>query len=166
MTDPTAAFAPYHGFLQMAYVTADLDAAMQKFGQRYGVSNWLPMPGIEVETAPGKAATANIALAYVGSVQLELIEPVGGDDAIYREAVPSSGTRFHHFAQQIATEVELDAAEAAARAQLVPIAMHGSSGGGLVRYFYTDHRDTLGHYVEHIWYAPEMVAFLDQVPRN
>ncbi len=165
-TFPT--FAPFRRFLQIAYVTTDLDEAMRCFGADYGVANWMPMPGMEVETAPGRSCHNNIALAYVGPMQLELIEPLSGDDAIYRAALPDdgSGVRFHHVAQLFGDADELESAEGDARRLGIPIAMAGSSAGGLVRYFYTDHRNTLGHYIEHIWYAPEMMAFLEQIPRN
>ncbi len=168
MSDTTSTFAPFQGFVQIAYVTTDLEHAMSQFGRDYGVPNWMPMPAMEVETAPGRAAILNIGLAYVGAMQLELIEPTGGDDSVYRAALPSdgSGVCLHHIAQLMDTDAELDAAEATARRLRVPIAMRGASAGGLVRYFYTDHRDTLGHYVEHIWYAPEMLEFLKQIPRN
>jgi hypothetical protein len=30
--------------------------------------------------------------------------------------------------------------------------------GDMLRYFYTDERSTLGHYVEHVWMSPELLA--------
>jgi hypothetical protein len=101
-------------------------------------------------------------------MQLELVEPLRGDDDVYRAGLPEngSGVRFHHVAQLMGDEDELNFAQAEARRLGIPIAMAGCSAGGLVRYFYTDHRSTLGHYIEHIWYAPEMLAFLEQIPRN
>lgn len=168
MTTGADAFAPYRGFAQIAYVTSDFDRAIMQFGERYGVPNWMPMPDMEIQTAPGRTCRANIGLAYVGPVQLEVIQPLGGDDLVYRAPLPANGfaVRFHHIAQTLATEAELDAAEAQAQQAQMPIAIRGAFPGGLARYFYTDHRDTLGHYVEHIWYAPEALELFNHIPRN
>ena len=40
-----------------------------------------------------------------------------------------------------------------------PIAFQGALGE-LLRFFYTDERATLGHYVEHVWMSPELLQQL------
>ena len=161
-------FAPFRNVSQVAYVTTDYDRALAMFAERYDVSEWLHMPEGDFAISDEESARLRIALAYVGDLQLELIQPCGGSDTVYRSPLPDSGfaVRFHHIAQLMETESQLAAARSAAEAAGVPIAMHGTSGEGMVRYFYTDHREVLGHFIEHIWYAPDIRSFFDQVPRN
>ena len=40
-----------------------------------------------------------------------------------------------------------------------PIVYQGALGE-MLRYFYTDERPTLGHYVEHVWMSPDLLAQL------
>lgn len=160
-------FAPYKGFLQVAYVTTDFDRGLAEFGERCGVPRWLELRGLEIQTGEGRSCRAHVALSYVGSMQLELIQALGGDDAVYRHGLPSQGygLRFNHMAQLIETEQEFELLQDRVRSSGIPLVMHGSAPGGTTRYFYTDFRDTLGHYLEHVWYSQEGQAFLrDQVP--
>jgi hypothetical protein len=155
------------GFLQVAYVTTDVEQAIEHFRSRHGVAQWLRLCPIEIETAPSAKATLNIALAYVGPVQIELIQPLGGHDAVYRKVLPAEGfaIRQHHFAQLIDSEESYELQRRELSLQNVPIALEGQSPG-VARYFYSDHRDTLGHYIEHIWYSPSGLAGLAHIPRN
>jgi catechol 2,3-dioxygenase-like lactoylglutathione lyase family enzyme len=163
----TPTLATLSGFLQVAYVTTDVEAAIEFFRTRHGVAHWARLCPIEIETLPGRAATLNIALAYVGAVQIELIQPLAGHDLVYREPLPADGfaIRFHHLAQLIDTEEAYERQRQDVAAQGVRIAVEGQSPG-LARYFYSDHRDTLGHYIEHIHYSPTGLAGLAQLPRN
>lgn len=167
MVSPTI-FTPFRNFAQIAYVTTDYEQALGQFANHYGVSEWMHLPESEIEVGDGAVGRLKVGLAYVGDLQLELIEPCGGDDSVYRSSLPDNGfaVRFHHVAQLMESGAELDAALAAAEAQGVPIAIHGTIAGGMGRYFYTDHRSSLGHFIEHIWYAPEVRPIFEQIPRN
>jgi hypothetical protein len=164
----TARFSPFQIFGQITYVTTDCDLTLQMFADRYSVADWLLMRDTQVQTSTESTCVSHIALAYVGDIQLELIQPLRGDTAMYRSVLPNNpfGVHFHHVAQILDTETELNEAEVTALTNDTPIVMRGVSGGGFVRYFFTDHRDTLGHYVEHIWYAPAAREFFTQIPRN
>jgi hypothetical protein len=159
--------SPFSGFLQIAYVTTDMDEAIARFAAEHNVPLWARMPGIEIETLGGRHCKLNIALAFVGQTQLELIEPLSGDDRIYREALPQTGfaIRHHHIAQLIESEAAFDTQREEMAARGVPIVVDGQSAGA-ARYFYTDHRATLGHYIEHIWYTPAGRAGMERLPRN
>lgn len=161
-------FSPFRNFTQIAYVTTDYDRAQVEFANHYGVSQWMDLPEADIEVRDGSSGRLKVGLAYVGDLQLELIEPRGGDDTVYRSPLPDTGfaVRFHHVAQVMETSADLDEALAAAEASGVPIAVRGSIAGGMGRYFYTDHRDALGHFIEHIWYAPEVRPIFEQIPRN
>ena len=159
--------SPFSGFLQIAYVTTDVDEATDRFGREQNVQAWARLPGIEIESIAGRRCKLNIALAFVGSVQLELIEPLSGDDRVYRDALPGDGfaIRHHHIAQLIGSEAAFETQREEMTAAGVPVVIDGQSPG-YARYFYTDHRATLGHYIEHIWYTPAGLAAVEQVPRN
>lgn len=161
------AFAPYKGFLQIAYVTTDFDRALAEFASQYGVPKWLQLRNLEIETGKDRSCHAHVALTYVGDTQLEVIQPLGGDDTVYRHGLPEQGyaLRLNHLAQLVETEAELETIHAEVVAKGIAVSMHGTGGGGTARYFYTDHRASLGHYLEHVWYSPQGLAFLrEQIP--
>ncbi|MCP3712608.1 VOC family protein [Paraburkholderia sp. CNPSo 3274] len=163
----TPSLSPFSGFLQIAYVTTDVDEAIARFAAEHNVPAWARLPGIEIESMGGRHCKLNIALAFVGQTQLELIEPLSGDDSIYRDALPQTGfaIRHHHFAQLIESEADFETQREEMAARGVPIVVDGQSPGA-ARYFYTDHRATLGHYIEHIWYTPTGLKGMEQLPRN
>lgn len=164
----TPQLSPFAGLLQIAYVTNDIDQAIAVFAERHKVPNWAVMRDHDINTRPGQNATMQIALAFVGPLQLELLQPSGGDDAIYREALPASGfaLHHHHFAQLIDSEAAFEQQRRDMLAQGAgPLRMDGEAAG-MARYFYVDQRATLGHYTEHIWYSPEGLAAMQHVPRN
>ncbi len=164
----TTYLSTFAGFIQIAYVTTDIEKAITLFRNRHHVERWARLCPIEIETAKGKSARLNIGLAYVGAVQIELIQPLGGHDGVYREALPEQGfaIRHHHVAQLIDTLDSFERQRAEIAAQGVRISLEGENAG-MARYFYSDHRDTLGHYIEHIYYTPAGLAGMAQfVPRN
>lgn len=87
--------------IQIAYVTNDLDEARASFHEHYGVARFAQMKDLAIQVGPDANAIIHVALAYVGSMQIELIEPRGGADTIYRAPLPSDAfaMRFHHVAQ-------------------------------------------------------------------
>lgn len=163
-----AAFTPYQGFVQLAYVTTDFDRALAEFGQRWGVPQWLQLRELEIQTGPGRACRAHVALSFVGPTQLELIQPLSGDVGVYRYRLPDQGYGLclNHIAQLIQTESEFEALEAHVASAGIAVALRGSANGGQCRYFYTDQRAALGHYFEHVWFSSEGLAFMAQVPRH
>jgi hypothetical protein len=148
---------------QIAYVTNDLDAAAELLEKRYG------LPGFYKFDTTGVAQPGDpqlrIGLARVGGVELELIEPQGCAANLFSVALPRSGTglaiRFHHVAIRVGGPLEnWERHRAAIDTGQHPIAYQGGLGD-LLRYLYTDERTTLGHYVEHVWMSPELLAQLD-----
>ena len=73
-------------FRQVAWITNDLDRAMAAFAADYGVPRWLELRNFKLLTGPGTYADVHIALAVRGGVELELIQPLGGDDHVYRQS--------------------------------------------------------------------------------
>ena len=131
---------------QNAYVTPDIERALDIFRTRYGVADPRHFTAeTEVWTPQGKGVAVNkIAFIWIGKLQYELIEPVSGPVQMYRDALPAQGLRFHHICMR---SFDWDATLAAIARQGLPIVYRGDSSSGL-KFVYADARDTLGHYLE------------------
>lgn len=148
---------------QNAYVTNDLERAMKIWDERYGVGSFYvftnDMPG--VECSPPFRMT--VALANVGGVEIELIEPIADKAPLHAEVLPSDGSfamRFHHVAMRIRGELkDFEAHMASIDESVHPVVWTGGMGD-VMRYAYTDERASLGHYVEHVWFDDEIYAQL------
>jgi hypothetical protein len=147
---------------QIAYVTNDLDAAAGLFEREYGAPGFYKFDNKQV-AQPGDPQL-RIGLARVGGVEIELIEPLGSTAPIFSRHLPEDGTelaiRFHHVAIRIDGSLDdWERHRAAIDTRRHPIAYQGALGD-LLRFFYTDERTTLGHYVEHVWMSPELLEQL------
>jgi hypothetical protein len=162
------AFGPFH---QIAWVTNDFDRSLTLFRDVYGIASFLVFePEFEASVGTEKGVMKlRVALANVDGVELELIEPVGGGiDAIYRELLPKDGSyanAFHHVCVKVpGTLADWERHLAELHPQR-PIHYRGEIGPG-ARFVYTDERAFLGHYVEHVWFSPEVEQqMLAAVPR-
>jgi hypothetical protein len=70
---------------QIAYVATNLDRACKMMAERYGVRRFLRQDEVRLQIDPGGEMILNLANAWLGSTWLEIIEPVGGAVAIYRD---------------------------------------------------------------------------------
>ncbi len=148
---------------QVAYVTSDLDRALAIFRDDYDV----PAFYVFANDAPGlvqsDSARLRIALALVGGVEIELIEPQGDSAPLFSQVLPGDGSfaiRFHHVAIRIdGALADFEAHMASLDPARHPVVWHGAMGD-IMRYAYTDERSALGHYVEHVWMDPDLRAQL------
>lgn len=155
---------------QVAYVTNDLDAAMELFKREYEAPGFFAFSN--VDTGPHKPGDPQlrIALTRVGDVEVELIEPLGDTAAMYKDFLPGGdelSIRFHHVAVRVEGAMDnWDKYAASIDTDRHPIVFEGQMGDDL-RFFYTDERAMLGHYVEHMWMSPAMLDQLETaVPRS
>lgn len=142
------------GFFQNAYVTRNLDKAVAGLRERHGVADWMLIDfATDVTTPHGEGPVeAKVALAWVGPMQIELIEPLSGLGQIYSDALPADDSlRFHHVGMRVPSQAALRA-EAAARRW--PVMFQG--GGEGYSFTYIDARDTLGHYLEYVELRQDM----------
>jgi len=162
-----ATHVPLSGLYQIAFVTTDLDQAMVLFADTFGISKFKIKR--DLCSAPGMPRmTVHIAHAYVGPMMIELIQPAGGEDALYREILPRNGfaIRPHHYGFMVRSEQELDRISAALETRNVPIAVDASMPE-VARAVYADARSTLGHYLEYVYVRPEARrGYYAQVPHN
>ena len=68
-----ASDAPYDGLYQVAYVTNDFERALRQFGDTHRIAQFMQLPKMRYGTGPGREAVCNIALAYVGAIEIEVI---------------------------------------------------------------------------------------------
>ena len=149
---------------QIAYVPNDLDAAPALFEREYATPGFYKFDTMQSGVAKPGDPQLRIALARVGGVEIELIEPLGSTAPLFSELLPRDRTdlaiRFHHVAIRIEGSLEdWERHRAAIDTTRHPIAYQGALGD-LLRFFYTDERGSLGHYVEHVWMSPELLQQL------
>jgi hypothetical protein len=133
-----------------------MDKAIDDFKRRLGATDVMSFEApVPVRTAKGEGVNVlKTAFIWVGNLQYELIEPVSGLTDIYTEELPQDGRiKFHHICMRIDDWPDFRArVEAAGH----PVVLEG--GGDFVKFLYLDARDTLGHYLEYVWIAPEQWA--------
>ncbi len=144
------------GFYQIGYVTRNLDAGMRHLATIHGIERFRVRRN--VGSMPGMPEMLiHQAHVYIGAVQIEIIEPAGGRDALYRDpcAADESAIRLHHFGMWIDNPAEYSALRAALAEQNIPVAFEASipNAGGAI---YADTRATLGHYLEYVHLVPEV----------
>ena len=155
------------GHLQNAYVTHDLDKAMEIVGNRFGVEKFDRFdPDMVVNTPIGHQPMAGrVASFWAGGLNVEIIEPVSGYVEHYTNMLPADKSdavpRFHHVSLRREDEAEMRAE--IARLGL-PLAFEGPVSikeaiPSLV-FIYLDGRQSLGHYVEFTWKSPEAWKFV------
>lgn len=156
--------------VQIAWVTADLDATERTLSALLGVRTWVRLPGVhfapETCTYRDQPAdfVADVALSYAGDTQLELIAPVRGD-SIYTEFLEQSGPGLHHIAVEAADEAAFDAMVRDAAAHGAPVVQQGLMPGG-IRFAYVSAPSAGVPYLEIVHLSPEMRAFFDYVKQE
>ena len=155
----------FKNVFQIAYVTNDLERAV-RCSRRSRVSPRSPPSTTSRSSTPdGGNAVINVGLAYVGDVQLEIIEPVEGAVDLYRSWLPEGfAVRHHHFCSLLDSVEELQQVRADYVAHGYAIALDASLGGSQI--FYADTTALLDHYQEYAWVDEDSIAFMATLPRN
>ncbi|MEJ0045284.1 MAG: VOC family protein [Rhodospirillales bacterium] len=149
---------------QLAYVTAELERAMVEFSTVLGIGRFQVNRDVSIETGAG-AAYCHFALAFLGEQQIELIEPVGGMDGVYRDVLaPGRTVVLHHLGFLLPTETAWRAALRGIEASGHPMPVRGIFGD-LMHYAYVDRRDLFAHYLEYMYATPAGATLFDNVPR-
>lgn len=143
---------PPFRLIHAAYVTPDLEAGKRRLAAMYGIRQFKIYrdAGIEV---PGGIANIDFALAVLDNFAFEAIHPKGGQDAVYRNALPSdpNDIAFHHFATRITSQQEWDCVLEARDKHGLDMLVYGDSDS--LKYIYLDMRPHIGHILEYIWYC-------------
>lgn len=153
----------FRNFMQLGYVTDDIDAAASYLESRLGTVECVkhyksslgggrPRAGVgdprsAFVVVDGELAdewVIDVALVNAGPTNLEIIRPVGGAVGLYRDAIrPGEPATLHHLGFRID---DFDEATAIVAASGRTWKQFGDSGG--IRFGYLDMTAELGHFVE------------------
>lgn len=155
----TAGFGPIR---QLGYLVADLDVGIDAWTRGFGVGPWTKLVGIALPATYLGAPTTvamEIALAYRGDVQIELIRQTNDAPSPYRRDVVAGRFGLHHVAH-LSTDVQADVARGVAAGLEVVFDIRMPGGG---RYVYL-RTPTLGDdvLVELLEATPTMTALFAQ----
>lgn len=159
----TTDYPLFKNFFQLGYATSDLDQAMTALRESHGIDKFKVM-----RDAGTKEMNTHIALAYVGDLMIELIEPCGGNDGFYRDLLPADefAIRHHHMGYHVEDEAQWQGLQATIAKHNFTKVVSGDVPG-LLRFAYIDNRKQIGHYLEYILTTPAgSAAFFGDVPRN
>src|SRR6185369_14951139 len=141
-------FGPLFGTLfQAAYVTNDVVRAMAEFSSAYGIQRFLGPNPFELRSG-GQSMKIKTALAFVGPTMVELIEPDGGADGLYRDFLPKNdfAIRHHHYASLVENDAQWTDLVQRIENSKRRVVLDGDMSG--VRFMYIDTLKHLGHYME------------------
>lgn len=93
---------PRGGIFQMAYIVENLDAAIDYWIRDLKVGPWFRLNGFDggpdaVYRGGPHTATVDLAMAFAGHMQIELIQPGDEEPSVYKEMIDAKGYGFHHF---------------------------------------------------------------------
>lgn len=154
--------------VQIAWVTADLDATETALTNLLGVRKWFRIPevrfGPETNTYRGRPAdfVASISLSYLGDMQLELIEPVRGGANIYSDFLREHGAGLHHICVDAGDRAGFDSALSDATAHGAEITAQGTMPGGMQFAYICDPQAGVP-YVEIAHIPDEIRAFFEHI---
>ena len=152
-----------HGpMTQLAWVVDDVEAAERELRPGGSDVRWTRLN--DIHFAPDTCAVrgqpadfvVHVSLGYVGDLQLELIEPVRGEN-IYTEFLDAHRPGLHHGCWAVD---DLDAA----LGDVVP-EQHGSMADGDLRFAYLEHDVPGMPFLELVQIGPLMRAFFADLPR-
>lgn len=157
---------PVGAICQIAFTVPDLHAAIPVYADRVHAGPWLLMEHLRPTTQcyRGEPTTQDVslAIAFTGSMMVELIEQHDPGPSVYRETVDRKGHGFHHFA---VTSTAFDTAEAAYLATGYQAAFTAGMGPafGDARVTYLDTTTDLPGMIELIELTPEADAFFGSI---
>jgi hypothetical protein len=138
---------------QNAYITRDIEKAVELFKDRLGV-NEASFFEVEVDIwTPAGIGKAKNKLAFIwkNNLQYELIQPVDGFVDIYSNALPCDDSlKFHHICMRVD---EWSSFRENVEKMQYPVVLEG--GNDQLRYLYLDATAELGHYLEYTWMTEE-----------
>ena len=140
------------GVAQVALIVPDLEKAVERYWTLFGIGPWhfytYGSPLLKKMSYRGRPADykMRIALSYIGTLRIELIEPAEGD-TIYRDFVDEHGYGVHHFGVLVDDMGEaLQEADEAGFTMIQDGSGFGRDGDG--HYAYLDTEEDIGVTIE------------------
>ncbi len=157
-------------FFQTAYITTDLERALPQVGAAHGIRDWYSSSRFDFQMGKGRSGHIALALAYVGDMQIEVIQPLDGDVDFYRCMFSGDEfqIKFHHLAKAYETREEFNAKVAELnRAGIdMPVERTEDTCNDRGVACYADFRHLTGHFLEYVWFGAAGRAWMNTVPRN
>lgn len=156
--------------VQIAWVTSDLDATEATLTALLGVRKWVRMPGVHFApdacTYLGEPAdfVADVALSYLGDMQLELIAPVSGRSP-YQDFLDERGPGLHHICIEAEDPETLETMLNDAAEQGAPVIARGVMPGGIC-FAYVSAADAGVPYVEIVYLPAEIRSVFDYIKQE
>ncbi len=122
--------------LQVAYVVPDIDEAIKAWNQQMGVGPFAvardiaPFTGAKYRGENCDDMRLNLGFAYMGDIQLELIEQLDDRPSIYKEMLDSGNRGLHHYC--FGVEDYATAYEEAISNGFEPVVQAGDASGGMM----------------------------------
>ncbi|NDJ87667.1 VOC family protein [Mycolicibacter kumamotonensis] len=156
--------------VQIAWVTGDLAATEAMLSALLGVRKWVRMPGVHF--APdtcryrGEPAdfVADIALSYLGDMQLELIAPVSGR-SLYDDFLHAHGPGLHHVCIEAEDPENFDVMLNDAAEQGADVVARGVMPGGM-KFAYVSAPEAGIPYLEIAYVPAEIRAVFDYIKQE
>jgi hypothetical protein len=140
-----------HRTIQNAYFVADLDAAIDRWHERWGLGPFFVRRHIELAHVRyrGKDASLDISAAYVqaGDIMVELVTQHDDAPSAFRDMFGTGQEGFHHVAV-VPDDYDALLGRYAEAGFEVATELRTASGRGAA---YVDTRPWLGHFVEVYW---------------
>ena len=151
--------------IQTAYVVEDIRSAIDTWVRQYKTGPWFLAESFlsDGHTYRGEPSRADVsvAMAFTGSMNIELIQTRDDNPSIYREIISRRGFGFHHLGIAVAPEV-FEAEVAAYEERGFMIASTVPSGQKLPMTYLDDGRNDPG-FVELIPVASRINAFFSMM---
>jgi hypothetical protein len=162
MSDNTNLF---DGFLEIAYLTSDVDAAVKVFGEQFGINDFWIFDSRDWDDSLENPL--RLALAYTGDTLVELIESLPPVPPLYQDLLPKEGfaIRHHHNGHLIRSTEAWERILKEIERQQIPIAMQYQVPD-IMDVVFADTRDQLGHFIEYIRPLSQGSLFFDNIPKN
>jgi glyoxalase/bleomycin resistance protein/dioxygenase superfamily protein len=154
------------GIAQVAFVVRDLDASVELFARDLDVGPWMVVRNL----APADARVhgepvqldVSVAIAYAGSVMIELIEEHGDVRLPRKDTSDTSDCAFHHVARTSAGFADdYGRMSHQGRAVVYEASLPAELGGG--RFAYFDNPGPLPGYLELVELTPQLAALFASV---
>lgn len=147
---------------QVAYVTTNLDEALRRIDEAFELERYYFIDTAANPTHPDQPPL-RIALVRTAGTEFEVIEPLGPGAEVWSDPLPKDGSfalMFHHIATTVQGSLEdFDRYRASWDTTVHPVVVDGWAGDD-ARWFYTDERATLGHFIEHCWFSEGLTAYM------
>jgi hypothetical protein len=147
---------------QIAYVTTNLDEALKRIDEAFELERYCFINTAETPNHPNQPPL-RIALVRTAGTEFEVIEPLGLGAEVWSDPLPKDGSfalQFHHFATTVhGSREDFERYRATWDEARHPIVVDGWAGDD-ARWFYTDERATLGHFIEHCWFSDALTSYM------